>query len=136
MCLNVFVGSQKKLPLIAWNKDDPKLYVRDAIVKHIPETARKQMASLYFYEIGSHMGCACGIGHGETWGEENEQRYRDSQLLYTYLSDAADNNQLELFCTWYEQSPDVYQVKPFNIEQLLGNEWDAEEDVILKLSIH
>lgn len=135
MCLEIFLGSTKELPTIPWNEENPEF-----CVFFIPEVEQSDfikgvLKSNYYYDFGSHMGCACGFCFGE-WSEkqvsgDHQQRVKDITDLLAYLGTHLPGNTLKLFCTSWEDFPDVYPEILFSVSSPLPDEFYFEEDVVL-----
>jgi len=137
MCMCVYIGSMNKLPIVEWNDATPGFSLAEISGKNLPEVAAVSMKSNYYYEAYSFMGCACGFSYGE-WSrkdkdEEHHLRVRDVEEFMRYLSDNFNDNSLKLFCTSWDIFPEEYEEKDFRIIAIDENEFDFEENVILKI---
>lgn len=91
----------------------------------------------FIYELGSHMGCACGLGYGE-WSledkrEKHQQRVKDVSNMANYLSANMHQNRLRLFCTEWDDVHENYEKKQFVLNNISKEEFEFEEDVILNV---
>lgn len=91
----------------------------------------------FIYELGSHMGCACGLGYGE-WslmdkGEKHQDRVKDVSSMANYLSANMLQNRLRLFCTEWDDVRENYDEKEFPLSNISKEEFEFDEDVILNV---
>jgi len=134
MCLNIYIASEKELPLIPWNEEQPGLCI-DAVTDP-KEINRIELAlhAKHYYDAGSFMGCACGFSYGK-WSEEtndnHELRIKDIRDLKKYLQQHSDGNFLQLFCTWWHDFPEVYPTAEFPLSEPEPEAFDFEEDIVL-----
>ena len=130
MCLEIFLGSAKELPTIPWNEENPGFCVFSISETEQSDFINGVLKSNYYYDFGSHMGCACGFCIAEE-SEDRQQRIKDVTDLLTYLSSHLPENTLKLFCTSWEDFPDVYPEMTFSVSTPLPAEFYFEEDVVL-----
>jgi len=72
MCLALYLGSPKELPLISWDPEKPAFHV----IK-LPKRAaavRKLLRYEYVYYIGSHEGCSCAFNYAHEFKSVLELR--------------------------------------------------------------
>jgi hypothetical protein len=130
MCLEIFLGSVKELPIIPWNEDNPRFYLTNLKDTQQSPLIKDVLKSNYHFKVGSHMGCACGFCIAEE-SEDRHQRIKDITDLLTYLSTHLPENTLKLFCTSWEDFPDEYPEIAFSVSTPLPAEFYFEEDVVL-----
>lgn len=146
MCIAVYIGATKKLPLA---KEVGERYTtfhveaaRDTEISKI----RNILSSPYIYYAGSFEGCGCGFGyedHSELLQhienvpdkdlrsilkEDWEQRYKSVGFLSKYLERVVHDGPIEVYVTWEgtqgsplrHQStvtPDYFGGKTFRLEE-------------------
>jgi len=137
MCLNIYIGSQKRIPQVRWNEDSPGFYLDEVHEKNILEMVYPILKLKYVYKAGSHMGCSCGFAYGK-WSKESEdedhsQRIQDVKDITEYFRKQSVNNELLVFCTWWDEFSYEYKVLDFDPDKIDSEEFDFEENVILKI---
>jgi hypothetical protein len=107
----LYLGSEKPLPLIAWDEDKPSFHVTE-----LPEDlngVRQQFSKPYVYYLGSHQGCGCGFSYGQYENDDEELEARECvSRLSKYLSQAVEiAGALELYSCWSgdEEEPPSFQ---------------------------
>jgi hypothetical protein len=134
MCLNIFIGSEKELPVVPWNEENPGFCLDKLSDEKFIEIIAPILNSNYYYDVGSFMGCSCGFSFGK-WSKEtndnHEQRIANIQEFKEYLSKYLTDNIIKLFCTYWESFPEIYPIMTFMVSSLISDEFDFEEDVIL-----
>ena len=132
----LYVGSDKPLPLITWDKDNPKFNVTE--LDEYSKGVRKQFSKPYVYYLGSHQNCGCGFSYGQhDYGEEEDKAARESvRHLSEYLSQAIElAGPLELFSCWSgdeEAEPEFHENwKP---EDVGGETFEFQECQFIKMS--
>lgn len=136
MCQQIDLGSNHKLPLVDFKEDSPGFYLT-AINPKLYTQVNKILGSEFIYEAGSHMGCSCGFIYGE-WSkvsedEDHESRVRDVQSFMEYLENHKPGNDLKIFCTMWQNFPETYEVISFDPLNVSKEEFDFEDDIILKI---
>ncbi len=136
MCIEVLIGAINELPIVEWDEANPGFYLSKVSGNNLPKAANASMKSIHYYEAGSFMGCSCGFSYGD-WSKNDNHHLRvtDVKKLMRYLADNFNGNNLKLFCPSWENFPDEYEEKAFNINTIDENEFYFEEDVILKIEI-
>jgi hypothetical protein len=100
MCDSVFIGSNKPLPLIAWNEQAPSFYVCE--LGEQEQWVREHLPHPFVYQAGSHQGCGCGFTYGSTpvtdgSVERAEADARESlRQLRLYLERATQDNTIQM----------------------------------------
>jgi hypothetical protein len=130
MCLEIFLGSAKELPTIPWDEENPRFYLSNLKVTQQSSIIKDVLKSNHLFKVGSHMGCACGFCIAEEL-EDRQQRIKDVTDLLAFLSTHLPENTLKLFCTSWENFPDVYHEIIFSVTTPLLAEFYFEEDVVL-----
>mgnify|MGYP001405719707 CR=1 FL=1 len=139
MCLNLYIGSSNKLPIITWNDNDPQFYIYEIENKDEISIASDIMQLNYLYKLGSHMGCACGFSFYESEKEiEILNSKRDVMLLLKYLNNNFKDNEIKIVNIDYNTLPDDYSKiyeknYEINIDVSEILEFSFEENVILKI---
>ena len=99
MCLMVYIGSDKPLPLIDWNEDKPAFYISE--LSKYEKGVKSQFKFPHVYNVGSHQGCGCGFFKEHNEEEKLAQAHDNYLQLKTYLQKAREmgaNNQI--FSCW------------------------------------
>ena len=135
MCLDVYIGSNKRLPVIAWNETAPGFYIRETIKEEVLAALSPILKKNFIYNIGSYMGCSCGFSYGD-WSRNNEKenhyaRVRDTFALIHYLQSNLSDNELIVFGTWWTDFPEEYPVETFSLSHVKEEEFDFIENTIL-----
>jgi len=139
MCLEVYVGAKSKLPTFEFSKESPGFYIWELSDEKSIAAVKKILGYEHLYEVGSHMGCACGFSYGE-WSrsapkEDHESRVKDVVDFCDYLRENAENNELKLFCTWWQDFPESYESEHFDPGSVPEQEFEFSQDVILKVEV-
>lgn len=137
MCSILYLSSQKQLQTVKWDKEDPGFHIDSLSDEDQLNMIRPFLKGNYFYEIGSHMGCSCGLSYGK-WSMHDEDenhslRVKDVSDLKAYLLDNLNDNQLFLFNTLWEDVRTQYHTKEFDLNKISELEFEIEEDVILRI---
>lgn len=101
MCMMLYLASEKPLPLVTWDKENPKFHVKE--LDEQAKVVRKQFSQTHVYYLGSHQGCGCGFSYGQyDYGEAEERAAHESvRRLSEYLSQAIHiAGPLELYSCW------------------------------------
>ena len=138
MCLDVYIGSNKYLPVISWNEADPGFCVRETLEEEVLGALSPILKKDFIYNIGSFMGCSCGFSYGH-WSKNNEKenhsaRVRDTFALVHYLQSHLEDNELILFGTWWDDFPEEYPMETFSLSTINEEEFDFAEETILVVS--
>ncbi|HEY0076734.1 MAG TPA: hypothetical protein VGB77_21805 [Abditibacteriaceae bacterium] len=116
MCMVLYVASDKPLPLIAWDENNPNFHVKE--LHESSAGVRKQFSKPYVYYLGSDQGCGCGFSYGQFVNDNDELKSRESvSRLSKYLSQAVEiAGPLELYSCWSgdeEEPPEFKEVVTF-----------------------
>lgn len=137
MCLEIYIGSKRKLELVERNIEDPMFYV--APLSHFGELnlIERILDSDYYYSVGSYTGCACGLSLDQHESNDVkidlEKKRRDLAAFRAYLLRNIEQNDLKLFCTWWNNHAAIHPVKSFSPDRMNDPAFSFEEDVILQL---
>lgn len=138
MCLNVIVASKIPLSIIKDNKNYSGFYIERIIDQNTINSIHPILKSSFYYQVGSFMGCSCGLSFGK-WSqaspnENHTQRKKDVMGFHNYLAEHAKNNQLKLFCTWWDHDFDSYKSIPYDPSSVSEIEFDFPENIILEIT--
>jgi len=134
MCLNIYVASDKELPLIPWSDARPGFYTGKVSDQEIIAMLDTVFQFGHYYEVGSHMGCSCGLAYSEwspTPDEKHEQRVQDVSDFKSYLGKHLPGNTLRIFCTYWDAFPSFYPVRRFVLSEPSPLEFSFEEEAVL-----
>ena len=126
MCMMLYLASDKPLPLVAWDENNPSFHVQE--LHESSASVRKQFSKPCVYYLGSDQGCGCGFSYGQFVNDDEELKSRDSVLrLSKYLSQAVEiAGPLELYSCWHgdeETTPEFNEVVTFEeIPSEIGGE--------------
>ena len=137
MCLSIYFSSHQPLARLSMNPSEPQLWVNPVQSEGVREILSGILSGKHLYEVGSFMGCSCGLAYGD-WSvnklEENHQKRRkDVGLFFDYLKEAATQNELEVFGTMWEVFPPSFPTQDFEIPFQLPNSFELPEEIILKI---
>jgi hypothetical protein len=131
MCLVLYLGSDKRRPLIAWDEAAPRFHVKDD-----DDDAKKASTHLrksHVYYVGSDNGCGCGFRQEhDSMIDDAEQlasKTDNQTLLHEYINRClADEDSIELYSCW---SGDEAQPMEFDrticVDELIDSDfWFAE----------
>ena len=137
MCGTLLLSSQRPLPTISWNEDDPSFYILEITEQKILGMIRPIVSGRFYYEAFSAMGCSCGLSFSEDDKydpyEDYEQRVKDVHDLATYLDVHKVNNDLRLFCSDWSAFLDLYPRRTFSTAEMRATAFYFEERVILEV---
>ena len=132
MCLVLYLGSEKRRPLIAWDGSAPRFHVKgdDADAKKASTHLRKPNV----YYVGSDNGCGCGFRQEHDAmiddAEELASKADNHTLLHEYISKClADEDSIELYSCWSgdEALPMEFD-RTISVDELVdGDFWFAEK---------
>ena len=104
MCLAVYVGSDKSIKEISWDKERPAFYVEEV---NASEPVRKQFSGKYVYYAGSHEGCGCGFSKDGEPPEELASCQANYYALGAVLRTALQNGaRVQIFTCWVGDETD------------------------------
>lgn len=135
MCLNIFIGSDKELPIIKWLDESPAFYVYEVTEKDSEfKVIQEVIGTSRIYSFGSFMGCSCGLSYGdwskEDKAEDHESRVLDVERMKDYLTFNRDNNLL-IFATWWDFDNTNVKKVDFVLNQIDQGEFEFKEETIL-----
>jgi hypothetical protein len=137
MCFEIYIGSRKPLPLVKWKENDPGFHVSP--LNHFGELNMIQpiLDSAYYYLVGSHTGCGCGLSHekdiADTIRKDEELRLKDIQSFSRYLQMNRAGNDIRIFGSWWNKITEKYPSSPFDIDGMNRNDFVLAENIILHL---
>ena len=133
MCLMVYIGSDKPLPLIDWNENERAFNVSE-LTKYEQNTAAQFKLS-YVYNAGSHLGCGCGFLREFKDEEELVLVKENYSKLNAYLQKAQEagaNNQI--FSCWdgdQEAKPEYRE--EISLNRLIEANFEFKEKALYKI---
>ena len=97
MCLEIFIASNKPLPLIPWNNQVPAFHVIDLFDD--AQVVRNHLKEPFVYYAGSHEGCGCAFNYDPEYAEPDEVMASEQSLnsLVDYLESAGP---VRIFSCW------------------------------------
>lgn len=99
MCLTVYIASNKPLPFVNWNSNQPKFHV--LAINDEDKGIEKQFKNMNVVYAGSHEGCGCGFFKEGEEGKELEMRQANYEELAYYLSSLRFSGaKLEIYSCW------------------------------------
>lgn len=133
--MDIIIGSKKELPEIISNNDE--FNIMRLTGESLVDIYQQVLKSNYYYKPYSFMGCTCGFCYGD-WSkndpdEEHAMRIKDVENLMHYLRNSLDNNEIKIIVFDYDNYPDNFDSKKFNINNINENEFDWDENVILSV---
>ncbi|BDD13026.1 hypothetical protein FUAX_54580 (plasmid) [Fulvitalea axinellae] len=135
MCSTVYLGADHPLPEIDWNPEKPGLHISELDSPEDIEHAQGILHLPYLYQIGSFMGCSCGLAYADFLNEDHDQERRaDVKDLLSYLKENVKDKQLKVISLSMDKFPDEYPLGDFFIPDTPPeNEFFLPEDRILNL---
>jgi hypothetical protein len=101
MCTEIYLTSDRSLPLIEWDENDPGFAVLDNLEQTRKEFVRRFLSEPYIYKVYSYMGCGCGFAFDEhikaSDAEAYEANIKDVKELFSYLRAQAHHANIRLF---------------------------------------
>ena len=136
MCTDIYLGTNKKIPLANFNSEEPGFYSVELNDPKTIEFVNNILNQKYYYEVGSFMGCTCGLAFGD-WSkqsknEDHQKRLNDVKSFFEYLKQNR-NSDIKIFATMWEEFPEKYPTKTFDIDNFPKNEFYPTEYTILKI---
>lgn len=133
MCTDIYLGSKKELEPVIWNEKNPGFYTTIVKNKETINFLDNILHLKFYYELGSHMGCSCGLSYGD-WSrndidENHESRVNDVNSLFEYLR-KMPNNVLKIFCTTWEDNVDNISTTKLDLNKRNLSEFDFEKNII------
>ncbi len=132
----LYVASDKPLPLVTWDKDNPNFNVKE--LDENSKAVGRQFSKPYVYYLGSHQSCGCGFSYGQyDYGEEEDKAARESvRKLSEYLAQAVKvAGPLELYSCWdgdQEDKPEFYE--SMTSEKIGGEVFWFQERQFIKIT--
>ena len=116
MCRAVFLASDRPLPTIPWDKNNPDFHVTDP--NSWGREGQQLLSLAHIYYVGSHQGCGCGF-QKDFENDEAEQQHRK---LADYLRRALSSGVVvELLSYWPDDSvkrpPELPTIRPGDLEE-------------------
>jgi hypothetical protein len=102
MCMMIYIGSEKALPLISWKDDAPAFNVSE--LSEGEAVVKKQFSMPYVYYVGSHEGCGCGFQAGQYPQFEDEEKPLKEESLFRFSKYLKENKskgeRVEIYSCW------------------------------------
>ena len=135
MCLNIYIGSKKILPAIKVDESNSGFYLKEVINTEQDYPFIKDLLSADFlYSASSYLGCACGLASGKEYiDDDHDLRVRDLNAMFNYLNLNLPNNQIKIFCTWWEIFKDNHEMEDFSLQLVNSEAFEFKEDIILNV---
>ena len=133
MCLMVYIGSDKPLPLVDWNENKRAFNISELTKyeKHV-ET---QFKFSYVYNAGSHLGCGCGFIKESKDEEELAQVNHNYIQLSAYLQKARETQAtIHIFSCWDgDQDAKPEHRKEINLQRLIEADFEFKEKALYEI---
>ena len=108
MCLAVFFASNKPLPLVEWDKENPAFNVQELNAHE--RKIQAQFKSTNIVYVGSSQGCGCGFFKDGVVDEELRIVQKDYDSLVSYLKKLqVRGTKLEMYSCWegdFKEAPE------------------------------
>ena len=103
MCLVLYLASEKRRPLIAWDESAPRFYVKADDADAVKASAHLRKPHVYY--VGSDNGCGCGFRQEhDSMIDDAEQlasKADNQTMLHEYIKRClADEDSIELYSCW------------------------------------
>lgn len=136
MCLSIYIGSEKQLPVVPWNDDNPGFCTYELSDERELEMIQPILQSNFYYDVGSFMGCTCGLLYGEWLRDDKnyEQRVQNATAFLNFLKKHSSNNSLKIFGTYWNVFPETYPTETFVVDGSIPDEFDLPEEIIFHVS--
>ena len=133
MCLMVYIGSDKPLPLINWNENKPSFNVSD-LTKY-EKSVTTQFKYPHVYNVGSHQGCGCGFFKGFKEEEELTQVFDNYHQLKDYLQKAkAMGASNQIYSCWDgDQEAKPEHREEINLNRLIEETFEFKEIALYEI---
>jgi hypothetical protein len=133
MCTELFIASDRPLPIVCWQHEEPSFHMRE--IDEVDHWVKPHLSKPFAYSVGSHLGCACGFMYGfrDIKSEEEQQDESDAiqsvRRLSEYLNRVVQDGAVEVLtfdgANWDDEaterkliSPSYFGGETFNIEDL------------------
>ena len=131
MCLVLYLGSEKRRPLIAWDESAPRFHVKDDDADAKKASAHFRKAHVYY--VGSDNGCGCGFRQEhDSMIDDAEQlvaKTDNQTLLHAYIKRClADEDSVELYSCWSgDEALPMESDRTIGVDELIDDDfWFAE----------
>lgn len=136
MCTNIYVGANKKLPVVIYENERPGFHIIELKEQKQKEFINKILNQKYYYEVGSFMGCTCGLAFGDELKESEPDHYQkrinDVATFFNYLKKHR-NSDIKIFVTMWEEFPNGYPIDIMDIDNFPITEFYPKEYTILTI---
>ena len=134
MCLAVYIASNRELPLIPWDEENPGFYVDD--LSKSDSDVQRQFALPYIRYAGSHLGCGCGFFKDGIDPEEFPDVQANYIALAKYIDSVMQQGALcSVFSCW-EGDQGKPQINQMNLttKDLISPEFEFKEKVFYEFA--
>jgi len=116
MCWALYLASDKELPQISWDNDNPSFNTQE--LSEAEKPVIKKFTFEHVIYLGSNEGCGCGFM------STDYQPNKNLEYLHDYLSNALSrNSKLEIFLCWEgDQSSSLLAKKSVRLSEFAGPE--------------
>ena len=127
MCLAVYIASNATLPLVEWDKKQPKFNI--ASLSGYEVKVGKQFSCQHVVYAGSHEGCGCGFFKEGEVGDELAQVQSNYDSLADYLRlQSVKGIKFEIYSCWEGDQEEVPEFKEkINLSDLVAPEFEFKE---------
>lgn len=105
MCHTLYIASDKPLPLVEWNEEQPSFFTAE--LQEHEEGVRNQFTLPFVVYAGTFEGCSCGfvyddepIGDNEFEKRYDKQARESVRRLGEYISKRLYDSSVEMFSCW------------------------------------
>ena len=129
----VYIGSDKPLPLIDWNENNPSFNISD-LAKY-EKSAATQFEFPYVYNAATHQSCGCGFLKEFKEYEDLAQAHVNYHQLKAYLQKAQEmgaSNQI--FSCWDgDQEAKPERREKINLDCLIEANFEFKENILYEI---
>ena len=134
MCLMVYIGSDKPLPLIDWNEDKRAFSVSD--LSKYEKNVAVQFQFPHVYNAGSHLGCGCGFLKEFKEEQALAQANKNYLQLNAYLQKAHEMGaHYQVFACWDgDQEAKPAHREEIDLKRLIETHFEFKEKTLYEIT--
>ena len=125
-------------PQITWNETAPGFHLKTITAGADSTKIRSILDADYIYELGSFMGCSCGLMYNTQLKEDDAENYpariKDAAASRSYLKQHLSDNKLKLFATWWKSHSNSYSKDFLSLSVIDMHTFEIPEDVVLTVT--
>ena len=139
MCLAIYISSDRPLPHIKWDDENPSFHVID--LSENEKGIQKHLSFEYVCYIGSYEGCSCAFNIGREYPdfeyETDEIQLADKSRkeLVEYLNKLSINRRIQIYsCAEGESDKLPKYFRSLTAEEILKSDFVFQESEVITIS--